>query len=102
MYKNVALISRPAQFRREETGGVGRRWPRLGCSVNWIWEPAPWTAVTSLKVGDTIYVSRAVVRTGRVQQLRAAFEPLGARVVAVPVSKVLHLSRRSPRCPTGR
>jgi dimethylargininase len=36
-----------------------------------------------------------------VAQLRAAFEPLGARVVAVPVSRVLHLKSAVTALPDG-
>ena len=65
---------------------------RLGCSVNWVWEPGTLDGGDVLKIGDTIYVGRGGrTNAAGVQQLRAAFEPLGARVVAVPVSKVLHL-----------
>lgn len=39
--------------------------------------------------------------TEGVRQLRAAFEPLGARVVAVPVSTVLHLKSAVTALPDG-
>jgi dimethylargininase len=65
---------------------------RLGCSVNWVWGPGTLDGGDVLKIGDTIYVGRGGrTNADGVQQLRAAFEPLGARIVAVPVSKVLHL-----------
>ncbi len=103
MYKNVALIARPgAESRREETAGVEEAVARLGCSVNWIWEPGTLDGGDVLKVGDTIYVGRGGrTNAAGVQQLRAAFEPLGARVVAVPVSKVLHLKSAVTALPDG-
>ncbi|PPS79835.1 dimethylargininase [Streptomyces sp. MH60] len=103
MYRNVALITRPgAESRRAETAGVEEAVARLGCSVNWIWEPGTLDGGDVLKIGDTIYVGRGGrTNAAGVQQLRAAFEPLGARVVAVPVSKVLHLKSAVTALPDG-
>jgi dimethylargininase len=103
MYKNVALIARPgAESRREETAGVEEAVARLGCSVNWIWEPGTLDGGDVLKVGDTIYVGRSGrTNAAAIQQLRAVFEPLGARVVAVPVTRVLHLKSAVTALPDG-
>lgn len=103
MYKNVALITRPgAESRREETAAVEEAVARLGCSVNWIWEPGTLDGGDVLKVGDTIYVGRGGrTNADGVRQVRAAFEPLGARVVAVPVNKVLHLKSAVTALPDG-
>ena len=103
MYRNVALIARSgAESRREETAGVEEAVARLGCSVNWIWEPGTLDGGDVLKVDDTIYVGRGErTNAAGVQQLRAAFEPLGARVVAVPVSRVLHLKSAVTALPDG-
>ncbi|WAZ25342.1 N(G),N(G)-dimethylarginine dimethylaminohydrolase [Streptomyces cinnabarinus] len=103
MYRNVALITRPgAEARREETAAVEEAVASLGCSVNWIWEPGTLDGGDVLKIGDTIYVGRGGrTNAAGVQQVRAAFEPLGARVVAVPVSKVLHLKSAVTALPDG-
>ncbi|GHE97529.1 N(G),N(G)-dimethylarginine dimethylaminohydrolase [Streptomyces spiralis] len=103
VYRNVALITRPgAESRRAETAGVEEAVARLGCSVNWVWEPGTLDGGDVLKVGDTIYVGRGGrTNAAGVQQLRAVFEPLGARVVAVPVSKVLHLKSAVTALPDG-
>lgn len=103
MYRNVALITRPgAESRRAETAGVEEAVARLGCSVNWIREPGTLDGGDVLKVGDTVYVGRGGrTDAAGVQQVRAAFEPLGARVVAVPVSKVLHLKSAVTALPDG-
>ncbi|RZU23506.1 dimethylargininase [Streptomyces sp. BK239] len=103
MYRNVALITRPgAESRREETAGVEETVARMGCSVNWIWEPGTLDGGDVLKVGDTVYVGRGGrTNAAGVQQVREAFEPLGARVVAVPVSKVLHLKSAVTALPDG-
>lgn len=93
MFRNVALIARSgAASRRAETVAVEQAVAGLGCSVNWVWEPGTLDGGDVLKIGDTLYVGRGGrTNAAGVQQLRATFEPLGARVVAVPTSKVLHL-----------
>ncbi|WP_128380470.1 dimethylargininase [Streptomyces cavernae] len=103
MFRNVALITRPgAASRRDEISGVEQAVARLGCSVNWVWEPGTLDGGDVLKIGDTLYVGRGGrTNAAGVQQLRQTFEPLGARVVAVPVSKVLHLKSAVTALPDG-
>ncbi|TGB07084.1 dimethylargininase [Streptomyces sp. MZ04] len=103
VFRNVALIARPgAESRRGETAGVEEAVARLGASVNWVWEPGTLDGGDILKIGDTIYVGRGGrTNAAGVRQLRAAFEPLGAQVVAVPVSKVLHLKSAVTALPDG-
>jgi dimethylargininase len=103
MYRNVALITRPgAGSRRAETAGVEQVVAALGCSVNRIREPGTLDGGDVLKVGDTVYVGRGGrTNAAGVQQLRAAFEPLGARIVPVPVGKVLHLKTAVTALPDG-
>lgn len=103
MYRNVALIARSgAESRRTETTGVEEAVAALGCSVNWVWEPGTLDGGDVLKVGDTMYVGRGGrTDAAGIQQLRATFEPLGARVVAVPVGKVLHLKSAATALPDG-
>ncbi|MFJ2901057.1 dimethylargininase [Streptomyces sp. NPDC091279] len=103
MYKNVALITRPgAGSRRGETAGVAEAVTGLGCSVNRIVEPGTLEGGDILKVDDTIYVGRGGrTNAAGVRQLRAVFEPLGARVVAVPMSTVLHLKSAVTALPDG-
>lgn len=103
MYRNVALITRPgAESRRPETVAVEEAVASLGCSVNWIWEPGTLDGGDVLKIGDTVYVGRGGrTNAAGVQQVRAAFEPLGARVVSVPVTKVLHLKSAVTALPDG-
>ncbi|MET9734162.1 dimethylargininase [Streptomyces sp. NPDC006458] len=103
MYRNVALIARPgAESRRAETAAVEEAVASLGCSVNWVWEPGTLDGGDVLKIGDTIFVGRGGRTNAEgVRQLRAAFEPLGARVVAVPVTKVLHLKTSVTALPDG-
>ncbi|MGV9883936.1 dimethylargininase [Streptomyces sp. NPDC003006] len=103
VFRNVALIARPgAEARRGETPAVEEAVARLGCSVNRIREPGTLDGGDILKIGDTVYVGRGGRTDAEgVRQLRAAFEPLGARVVAVPVAKVLHLKSAVTALPDG-
>ncbi|MBV2355339.1 N(G),N(G)-dimethylarginine dimethylaminohydrolase [Streptomyces sp. J2-1] len=103
MFRNVALIARPgAESRRAETAAVEEAVAGLGCSVNWIWDPGTLEGGDVLRVGDTVYVGRGGrTNAAGIQQLRAAFEPLGARVVAVPVHRVLHLKSAVTALPDG-
>ncbi|WP_409060804.1 dimethylargininase [Streptomyces sp. SYP-A7185] len=103
VFRNVALIARPgAESRRPETAAVEEAVARLGASVNWVWEPGTLDGGDVLKVDDTLYVGRGGrTNAAGVRQLRAVFEPLGARVVAVPVSKVLHLKSAVTALPDG-
>ncbi|MFF0739887.1 dimethylargininase [Streptomyces sp. NPDC004111] len=104
MFRNVALIARPgAESRRAEPPGVESVLvERLGCSVNRVRAPGTLDGGDVLKVGDTVYVGRGGRTNAEgVRQLRAAFEPLGARVVAVPVSRVLHLKSAVTALPDG-
>jgi dimethylargininase len=55
-----------------------------------------------LKVGTTVYVGLSARTDGAgIQQLRELVEPYGRRVVAVPVSKVLHLKSAVTALPDG-
>ncbi|MFC9887396.1 dimethylargininase [Streptomyces pilosus] len=103
MYRNVALIARPgAGSRRGEILGTERAVVSLGCSVNRVREPGTLDGGDVLKVGETVYVGRGGrTDAAGVRQVRAAFEPLGARVVAVPVTKVLHLKSAVTALPDG-
>jgi dimethylargininase len=103
VYRNVALITRSgAASRRAETAGVEQAVARLGAAVNWIREPGTLDGGDVLKVGDTVYAGCGQrTNAAGVQQLRAAFEPLGAHVVPVPVSQVLHLKSAVTALPDG-
>ncbi|MER0478977.1 dimethylargininase [Streptomyces sp. Edi2] len=103
MFRNVALLARPgAGVRRAEVPGARAAVEALGCSVNEIREPGTLDGGDVLKVGDTLYVGRGGRTNAEgIRQLRAVFEPLGARVVAVPVSRVLHLKSAVTALPDG-
>ncbi|MFG2829421.1 dimethylargininase [Streptomyces sp. NPDC048434] len=103
VFRNVALLARPgAGPRRAEVPAARAAVEALGCSVNEIRAPGTLDGGDVLKIGDTVYVGRGGrTNADGVRQLRAAFEPLGARVVAVPVSRVLHLKSAVTALPDG-
>jgi dimethylargininase len=103
LFRNVAVVTRPgADARRPETVDVEKVVTALGCSVNAIRAPGTLDGGDVLKIGDTVYVGRGGRTDAEgVRQLRAILEPLGARVVAVAVSKVLHLKSAVTALPDG-
>ncbi|MFI6764390.1 dimethylargininase [Streptomyces sp. NPDC050355] len=103
VFRNVALLARPgADQRRSEVPDARAAVEALGCSVNEIRSPGTLDGGDVLKVGDTVYVGRGGRTNAEgVRQLRSAFEPLGARVVAVPVTRVLHLKSAVTALPDG-
>jgi dimethylargininase len=103
VYKNAAMISRPgAASRRPEITGAERTIERFGYSIDRIQEPGTLEGGDVLKVGDLMYVGRSARTSAEgVAQMRGIFEPLGARIVEVPVSKVLHLKSAATALPNG-
>ncbi|MEU5211436.1 dimethylargininase [Streptomyces sp. NPDC020742] len=103
MFRNVALLARSgADQRRPEMTAARAAVEALGCSVNEIRSPGTLDGGDVLKVGDTVYVGRGGRTNAEgIRQLRSAFEPLGARVVAVPVTRVLHLKSAVTALPDG-
>jgi dimethylargininase len=103
MFRNVAVLTRPgADERKPETEGTRRALEELGCSINAIKAPGTLDGGDVLKVGDTVYVGRGDRTNAEgVAQLRSILTPLGARVVAVPNRKVLHLKTAVTALPDG-
>ena len=103
VYKSAALISRPgAASRRPEIVEAQRTIEGLGYSIDRIEPPGTLEGGDVLKVGNVIYVGRSARTNAQgVAQMRRFFEPLGATVVEVPVSKVLHLKSAATALPNG-
>ncbi|MCK7623181.1 N(G),N(G)-dimethylarginine dimethylaminohydrolase [Streptomyces sp. RS10V-4] len=103
VFRNVALLARSgADVRRAELPAARAAAEALGCSLNAVRAPGTLDGGDVLKIGDTVYVGRGGRTNAEgVRQLRAAFEPLGARVVPVPVSRVLHLKSAVTALPDG-
>jgi dimethylargininase len=93
VFGDIAVIARPgAVERRGEVASAKVAIEALGLSPITIEEPGTLDGGDVLKVGSTVYVGRGGrTNADGVRQLREALEPMGARVVAVPLSKVLHL-----------
>jgi dimethylargininase len=103
VYKTVAVIARPgADSRKPETVEAEKVIDELGYAVAHIRAPGTLDGGDVLKVGDTIYVGRGGrTNADGVRQLRSILAPLGAQVIAVPVSKVLHLKSAVTALPDG-
>jgi dimethylargininase len=103
MYRGVAVLTRPgADARKPEVDGVAKVVESLDCPVVRIHGPGTLDGGDVLKVGSTVYVGRGGRTNGEgIRQLRHALEPLGAAVVAVPVTKVLHLKSAVTALPDG-
>jgi dimethylargininase len=103
MYRGVAVLTRPgADARKPEVDGVAKVVESLACPVVRIQGPGTLDGGDVLKVGSTVYVGRGGRTNGEgIRQLRHALEPLGATVVAVAVTKVLHLKSAVTALPDG-
>jgi len=101
--RDLAVVTRPgADARKPETAGVDDLVAAEGYAVARIEAPGTLDGGDVLKVGRTVYVGRGG-RTNPegVRQLRALLAPHGLSVVAVPVSKVLHLKSAVTALPDG-
>lgn len=103
VFRDVVVIARPgADERKPEVTAAADAVRSFGYRVVTINAPGTLDGGDVLKVGDTMYVGNGG-RTNRegIAQLTAAFEPLGATVVTVPLSKVLHLKSAVTALPDG-
>jgi dimethylargininase len=103
MYADVAVISRPgAEERRPETPGTEQVLADLGYRIERIHEPGTLDGGDVLKHGGTVWVGLGGrTNPSGLEQLDALLSPLGARVVGVPVSRVLHLKSAVTALPDG-
>ena len=102
MFGDLAVITNPAKpSRNPETAGAERAVRELG------FEPVAITAGTLdggdvLKVGTRVYAGITGTTTvGAIDQLRTILEPRGWQVVAVPVTRALHLKSAVTALPDG-
>lgn len=103
VFGDLAVVTRPgAPSRRPETDGAERAAAQLGLTITHITEPATLDGGDVLKIGRTAYVGvGGRTDAAAVEQLTAVIGPLGWSVVAVPVSKVLHLKSAVTALPDG-
>jgi dimethylargininase len=103
VFDDLAVLTSPgAESRRGEVATVEAAIGGLPVAVRRIEWPGTLDGGDVLKVGRTVYVG-GTTRTNDagIAQLRAIVEPAGWTVVAVPVTKVLHLKSAVTALPDG-
>jgi dimethylargininase len=103
MLGQVAVVTSPgADSRRGETDAVEETVLDLGLEVRHIRLPGTLDGGDVLKVGTTIYVGRGGRTNAEgIRQFRAIAAELGYSVVAVPVTRALHLKSAVTALPDG-
>jgi dimethylargininase len=103
VFRDVAVLARPgADERKPEVTAAAEVVRSLGYRTVAIEAPGTLDGGDVLKVGSTIYVGRGGrTNADGIDQLTAVFGPLGATVVSVPITKVLHLKSAVTALPDG-
>jgi dimethylargininase len=103
MLGQTAVIASPgAESRRGEPDAVAATVSDLGLDVRYLRLPGTLDGGDVLKVGKTIYVGRGGRTNAEgIRQFRAIAGELGYIVVAVPVTKALHLKSSVTALPDG-
>ena len=103
VYDDLAVISRPgADQRRPETAAAEEAVRAQGYRIARIEAPGTLDGGDVLKHGGTVWVGQGGRTNAEgTDQLRAHLAPLGADVVAVPLTKVLHLKTAVTALPDG-
>lgn len=103
VHGDLAVISRPgADERKPETAGTEATLRELGYRVARIEAPGTLDGGDVLKHAGTVWVGLGGrTNAAGADQLAALLTPLGARVVGVPLTKVLHLKSAVTALPDG-
>ncbi|GAA0998089.1 dimethylargininase [Subtercola frigoramans] len=103
VFGDVAVITSPgSEHRVEETDAAEVTVRELGLKVARIAQPGTLDGGDVLKVGTTVYVGRSGRTNAEgIHQLRHIVASLGYSVVAVPLTKVLHLKSAVTALPDG-
>lgn len=103
VFADLAVIARSgAVSRRAEAGAAEEAVRSQGYRVVRIEEPGTLDGGDVLKHGSTVWVGLGGrTNAAGVEQLRGHLAPLGAEVVAVPLTKVLHLKSAVTALPDG-
>jgi dimethylargininase len=103
LFGDLAVITSPgAESRQGEIAEVEKTIRGLGLAVARIEQPGTLDGGDVLKVGMTVYVGRGGRTNAEgIRQLRVIVAPLGYAVVAVPVTKALHLKSAVTALPDG-
>ncbi len=102
-YADVAVIANPgASERRAEIPGAELAVRSLGYKIARITSPGTLDGGDVLKHDRTVWVGVGDrTNSEGARQLAAALEPLGAQVIEVPITKVLHLKSAVTALPDG-
>ena len=103
VYGDLAVLARPgAERRRPEVAGTEETLRGLGYRIARIQAPGTLDGGDVLEHDGTVWVGTGG-RTNEagLRQLAALLEPLGAQVVGVPVTRVLHLKSGVTALPDG-
>ncbi|CAN5201479.1 hypothetical protein BH11ACT4_BH11ACT4_00990 [soil metagenome] len=103
VFGGVGVVTSPgAESRRAETHDVRLAAKKLGLKIEEIVLPGTLDGGDVLQVGTTVYVGRSGRTNAEgIRQLRGIVAPLGYSVVAVPVTKALHLKSAVTALPDG-
>lgn len=103
MFGNTAVIASPgSEPRLGEIAGAEAAAMQLGLTIQHIQLPGTLDGGDVLKVGSTVYVGRGGrTNADGIRQLRSLVAPLGFTVVAVPLTKALHLKSAVTALPDG-
>jgi len=99
----IAIITNPgAEHRKAEIEGLDLTISKLGLEPRWITGEGTLDGGDVLKVGKTIYVGRGGRTNGEgIRQFREIVTPLEYTVIAVPVTRALHLKSAVTALPDG-
>jgi dimethylargininase len=103
LFGDLAVVASPgAPSRRGETEAAEAAVRALGIPVHRLALPGTLDGGDVLKVGNTVYVGQSLRTNDEgTSQLRAILAPLGYTVVAVPVTRALHLKTAVTALPDG-
>jgi dimethylargininase len=103
VFDDIAVLTSPgAESRRGELATVAPVLDGLDLTVQRIERPGTLDGGDVLKVGRTAYVGRSTrTNDAGIEQLRRILEPAGWSVVAVPVTRALHLKTAATALPDG-
>ncbi len=103
IFADAAIITSPgAPERRAEILGVEKTLSSYGLAIHHIDPAARLDGGDVLKIGPTMYVGRGGrTNDAGITSMRSIVESLGGHVIAVPISRVLHLKSAVTALPDG-
>jgi dimethylargininase len=103
VYRDLAVIAQSgAEVRRGELATAEAAISNQGYRIERITGEGTLDGGDVLKIGDSVYVGRGGRTNDEgIAQLASHLEPLGAKVMTVPITKVLHLKSAVTALPDG-